>query len=177
MTGDRREELLNRVTDLSRNMEDVGITVGHLALNRNEVATLADALEAMRPSVQTGDGREGLLPCPFCGGRAITDTEEVADILMFAVLCDACGTRGNLYEDVEEAYRNWNTRALTHRAPDEATVERVARAICDGSGHDPEELAYATIGGEIASVPLWEGFTAQARAAIAAMRVEGEEKL
>lgn len=70
--------------------------------------------------------KSGLLPCPFCGGKA-----EIYRVIIrpgtFYAWCDECETRSNYYNTEEDAARAWNSRA-----------ERTCRAICDGddSGHE-----------------------------------------
>lgn len=53
-----------------------------------------------------------LLPCPFCGGRAVSD---VSDRGFVSVECGECSTRGpsfkSLDNDYESARRHWNTRS------------------------------------------------------------------
>lgn len=70
--------------------------------------------------------KSGLLPCPFCGGKA-----EIYRVIIrpgtFYAWCDECETRSNYYNTEEDAARAWNSRA-----------ERTCRAIYDGddSGHE-----------------------------------------
>jgi len=50
------------------------------------------------------DGYRGILPCPFCGGRA--DFTHAAN----SVMCDECGAVGGEHEEISIAAAMWNRR-------------------------------------------------------------------
>lgn len=48
--------------------------------------------------------RGELLPCPFCGGKAVLFRQRAW------VICENCKTEGELCENSEKAIEKWNTR-------------------------------------------------------------------
>lgn len=49
-----------------------------------------------------------LLPCPFCGGEGVLDSEFPAGY--FWVLCTGCGMQTEAFETEPKARLAWNTR-------------------------------------------------------------------
>ena len=118
-----------------------------------------------------------LLPCPFCGCGPSND-EHAQQVQFYReisapngyVWCEGCGAEGPWRKDRDEAIAAWNHRTgqLVAVQPDDATVERVARAICDTlkaqlERHAPEVLEHLEISPE-----YWSDVST---AAIAAMKV------
>jgi len=58
-----------------------------------------------------------LLPCPFCGGKALPDignqNGEEAD--QWFVMCQCCAAEGPWFYERGNAITAWNTRALSER--------------------------------------------------------------
>ena len=52
---------------------------------------------------------EELKPCPFCGGKAITDNMEA---IAYLVVCMDCDATASSEERMDEATENWNTRPI-----------------------------------------------------------------
>lgn len=50
-----------------------------------------------------------LVPCPFCGGTGVLDSEFPAGY--FGVLCTGCGMQTEAFETEPKASLAWNTRA------------------------------------------------------------------
>ncbi len=50
-----------------------------------------------------------LVPCPFCGGTGVLDSEFPAGY--FWVLCTGCGMQTEAFETEPKASLAWNTRA------------------------------------------------------------------
>lgn len=61
----------------------------------------------------TEDG--GLLPCPFCGGAAIVEYDEIIPS-EYSVYCGDCGVMPSLSKDEQGACLLWNTRVTSLRA-------------------------------------------------------------
>lgn len=64
-----------------------------------------------------------LKPCPFCGGPASADADEImryvdeegknSTIVLFSVGCINCGCKTYRYSKMESAIEAWNRRADT----------------------------------------------------------------
>lgn len=50
---------------------------------------------------------EELKPCPFCGGRALTDYDDDDYPI---VQCQFCSARTDWFEKIEDAIKSWNNR-------------------------------------------------------------------
>jgi len=60
--------------------------------------------------------KELLLPCPFCGGRAVIKMYDNPEsgvgwgIDGYSIICVDCGSAGSLQDKEEEAVKKWNER-------------------------------------------------------------------
>jgi hypothetical protein len=80
---------------------------------------------------------------------------------------------GNLKMDLRSAAKRCVTAYLSALAEDEATVERVARAICADEYGDPDGFASITLDDTERTTPRWNYCRGSARAALAALKAEG----
>lgn len=127
-----------------------------------------------------------LLPCPFCGGEAESDLLQPfrhyhsgEPLSQPAVYCTVCSAQIAHHPDdinmsrdeaMEFVIFSWNTRTgqLVEVQADDATVERVARALAASDGHNPDEMRGRL---DVTGIwPVWRSYRDQARAALAAMK-------
>lgn len=58
---------------------------------------------------------EKLMPCPFCGSKAVTDYDNgpyaTGPELSYGIICLRCGARTELRDTKDEAIAAWNRRA------------------------------------------------------------------
>lgn len=96
---------------------------------------------------------DDLKPCPFCGGRAVLYTSQVAeDAVVAFIVCESCGTETEKFEDTyapkDDAVAAWNLRHNT-AAEKEKEIERM-RARMAGKSIPEILAAYAAhMGAEI----------------------------
>ena len=66
-------------------------------------------------TIQTGERKSELLPCPFCGGKAFVSVRlpYFGETFTFAVVCENCNASSKYKTREEDAIKEWNTR--THR--------------------------------------------------------------
>lgn len=50
-----------------------------------------------------------LLPCPFCGGKAMIEYDDIMPF-EYSVFCEDCGVMPSVSEDKQVAISVWNTR-------------------------------------------------------------------
>ena len=73
-----------------------------------------------------------LKPCPFCGAEAEYD-HACRKYNAWLVICktEACQSRGNIYNDEEEAIAAWNTRTALANPP--LTLDELRDAMKQGN--------------------------------------------
>lgn len=69
------------------------------------------------------EGKDGLLPCPFCGGAGRIYRSGVH---WFAVVCEDCGLATRGVQPRERVIALWNTRTLSAKAVKEEMEELMA---------------------------------------------------
>lgn len=63
------------------------------------------------PTEQPNTSREALLPCPFCGGKAMVCGVLIFEVTHCAIQCNNCGVRSDSFQYEADAIQSWNTRA------------------------------------------------------------------
>ena len=77
----------------------------------------------------TNDREADLLPCPFCGGRAVV-TGSIADAPKNHVVCTVCPVGTRQFMGMEAA-QIWNTRTPPASEPSEAVEARMLLELDD----------------------------------------------
>lgn len=85
--------------------------------------------------------RRGIvLPCPFCGGSAMIEYDDIMPF-EYSVFCGECGVMPSTSEDKQVAIRAWNTRP----APPIGRCEECAAYInnkCKNTGYYKPESGF-----------------------------------
>ena len=87
-----------------------------------------------------------LLPCPFCGGKAIHNTNPIGDIKYdYWVSCETCNASSYIFEGVNGsvgAYQAWNRRTNikeagqpVHNSQSDAIIAQIRKVIDLLLGH------------------------------------------
>jgi Lar family restriction alleviation protein len=76
-----------------------------------EAMRTVEAMQSPGPAQQPDSGSSGLLPCPFCGGKANVYENEVDFVTKWSVGCGDCNCNMDVCEDTPaDAAVVWNTR-------------------------------------------------------------------
>lgn len=116
-----------------------------------------------------------LLPCPFCGCETVRQFHPFEQ-RGYVIDCNRCnGGFHNIPKD--QAVGRWNTRAPSRPPADQVAdvVQRVARALCEDNGDDPDDLDNSRIcKADGTPLPLWAAYESAAIAALQAVPAASE---
>ncbi|NUH55867.1 restriction alleviation protein, Lar family [Citrobacter portucalensis] len=111
-------------------MEWSDIYKGHQAvpfINFNSLARIVDKFRTSQPAPVMPDSENGLMPCPFCGGKARQLTIEQDNDPHFGgdvITCTECGASSHVEFGFKENLKSaWNSRAAMLQAGNSPVIQ------------------------------------------------------